>query len=100
MDSGVDKFGGAGLFDVGVVSCVAFSLRRVSTNDYLSPGSDANLDIKFIGRYDLQTVKFVLHNRDFTRPLDVCDLWWREISRSEGGIIGRGRTIAVTSTES
>jgi len=59
MSSRVGKLG-TGLFDVGVVVCGLFSLRRVSTNDCLPPGSDANLDIEFIGRHGLQAVKFVL----------------------------------------
>ena len=32
--------------------------ERISTNDRLSLGSDANLDIEFIGRHGLQIIKF------------------------------------------
>jgi len=97
MSSRVGRFGGTGLFDVGVVVCGLFSLRRVSTNDCFSLRSDANLDIEFIGRHGLRTVKFILPNRGFTRRLCVYGLCQRGISGSEDEITGRGRTIAVVS---
>jgi len=60
MSSRVGKLGGTGLFDVGVVVWFVQSTKRISTNDCLPPGSDANLDIEFLGRHGLQAVKFVL----------------------------------------
>ena len=72
------------------------NLRRVSTSDRLSLGSDADLDVEFIGRR-LQTIKFVLPNRSFTRPLGVCGLCRRGISGSEDETTMRSKTIVVIS---